>query len=136
MPYLKNYRLLISHSWNYANQYDTIVFWLNESNYFKWSNHSISCDRPIEQTTEYELKQKLTSQIKGCSAIIVISGMYVSYSKWIDYEIGEASRMGKPIICVRPRGNEKVPKVILDNATVLVGWNCKSLVDAVRIHAI
>ena len=31
MPELKNYRLLISHSWKYSTQYDTILEWLKYS---------------------------------------------------------------------------------------------------------
>ena len=44
MPELKNYRLLISHSWKYSTQYDTILEWLNTASNFKWSNHSVSAD--------------------------------------------------------------------------------------------
>ena len=47
MPELKNYRLLISHSWKYSTQYDTIVNWLNLASNFKWSNHSVSADDPF-----------------------------------------------------------------------------------------
>lgn len=47
MPELKNYRLLISHSWKYSTQYDTILEWLNTASNFKWSNHSVSADNPF-----------------------------------------------------------------------------------------
>lgn len=136
MPTLRNYRLLISHSWNYSAQYEKIVGWLDQTSYFRWSNHSISADKPYDSTTNYELKEKLTNQISGCCAVIVVSGMYASYSKWIDYEIDEAVRMGKPIIGIRPWGSERVPTKISNNATVLVGWNCSSVVDAVRLYAL
>lgn len=136
MPYLKNYRLLISHSWSYSNQYDTIVSWLDNTSYFRWSNHSVSGNNPFDTTTKLELKRKLTNQISGCNAIIVVSGMYASYSEWIDYEINEAVRMGKPIIGIRPWGCERTPSKISDNATVLVGWNSSSLISAVRNYAL
>lgn len=136
MPALRNYRLLISHSWKYSTQYGKIVSWLNETSCFKWSNHSISANKPYDSTTKYELKRKLTNQISGCCAVIVVSGMYASYSEWIDYEIDEALRMGKPIIGIKPWGSERVPAKISNNATVLVGWNCSSVVNAVRDYAL
>lgn len=136
MPYLKNYRLLVSHSWTYSSQYDTIVSWLNSTSYFQWSNHSISCNNPLDTTTKSELKQKLTNKISGCHAIIAVSGMYASYSEWIDYEIDEAIRMGKPIIGIRPWGSERTPSKISQNSTVMVGWNSSSLVTAVRNYAL
>ena len=91
MPELKNYRLLISHSWKYSTQYDTILEWLNTASNFKWSNHSVSADNPFNTKTKTALKEQLTQQIRGCNAIIVVSGMYTLYSEWIDYEINEAS---------------------------------------------
>ena len=51
MPELKNYRLLISHSWKYSTQYDTILEWLNTASNFKWSNHSVSADNPFNTKT-------------------------------------------------------------------------------------
>lgn len=135
MPYLKNYRLLISHSWTYGKHYDTVKGWLDDSSYFKWSNHSVSADNPLDTSTDKELKEQLTRQISGCNAVIVVAGMYANYSKWIDYEIDEALRLNKPIIGLKPWGSEKTPTKISNNATVLVGWNSSSLINAVRNYA-
>jgi len=136
MPTLKNYRLLISHSWQYSNHYETIVSWLNGASNFQWSNHSVSADNPLDTSTKRELKTRLTNQISGCHAVIIVAGMYASYSEWIDYEIDEALRMGKPIIGIKPWGNQVMPKKISDNATVLVNWNSSSLVSAIRDYAL
>jgi len=136
MPTLKNYRLLISHSWHYQDQYNTIVSWLNNASNFRWSNHSVSADEPIDANKKTELKTRLTNQISGCNAVIVVAGMYTHYSEWINYEIDEALRMGKPIIGIRPWGSERTPAKISNNATVLVNWNSSSLISAIRDHAI
>ncbi|MBX8938850.1 TIR domain-containing protein [Enterococcus gilvus] len=135
MPYLRNYRLLISHSWSYQNHYEKIKEWLNNSSNFEWCNHSISADKPYDSSTDRELKEKLTRQISGCSAVIVVAGMYTNYSKWIDYEIDEALRLNKPIIGLKPWGSERTPTKIAANASVLVAWNSTSLRNAVREYA-
>lgn len=62
--------------------------------------------------------------------------MYTLYSEWIDYEINEAIRMNKPIIAIKPWGNERVPLKIQNNATVLVGWNSASLISTIRNSAL
>lgn len=136
MPYLRNYHLLISHSWDYNSHYETIEKWLNNAYYFNWSNYSVCCNNPLKTSNDYELKQKLTNRISNCSAIIVLAGMYSTYSKWIDYEIDEAIRMGKPIIGVRPWGSERVPLKIQNNATVMVNWQSSSIIDAIRNYAL
>jgi len=66
------------------------------------------------------------------NVVIILGGMYVAYSEWIDYEIDEAVRMGKPIIGVRPWGQERMPQKIQDVANKIVGWNRESIIQAVR----
>lgn len=128
--------MLISHSWSYGEQYNRVVDWLDDYPYFKWSDHSISADNPYDSSSDTELKEKITNQISGCNAVIVISGMYASYSKWIDYEVSEAVRFGKPIIGLQPWGNERTPAIVSENATALVGWNSTGLVNAIRDYAL
>lgn len=136
MPSLKNYHILISHSWNYSQYYEKVSTWLNETPYFLWSNYSVCCDNPLDTKTDSELKQRLTNKISNCSVVIVLSGMYSAYSKWIDYEINEAIRFGKPIIGIRPWGAERVPLKIQANATVMVNWQSSSVIDAIRKYAL
>lgn len=79
-----------------------------------------------------KLKKALTEQIKHASIVIIIAGMYASYSNWIQYEIDEAVRMGKKIIAIKPRGNERIPLAVQMAAHKTVNWNSTSLVDAVK----
>ena len=67
---------------------------------------------------------------------LILSGMYVSYSRWINYEIDTATEMGKPIIGVKPWGQERIPAKVSENASVIVGWNSASVVQAVRDYSL
>ena len=71
-----------------------------------------------------------------CSCVIILSGMYVSYSEWIDYEIDTAVCLGKSIIGVRPWGQERVPLKVQTYANIMVGWNSSSIIDAVRYYSL
>jgi hypothetical protein len=130
----KTYYLFISHAWDYSEHYDKIKEWLNEDS-ISWKDYSVPVTNQIDTDTKKELKEKLTSKISLSSAIIVMSGMYAAYSDWMDYEIDEAIRLGKVIIGVKPWGQERVPTKIQDNATVMVGWNKKSVIDAIKEYA-
>ena len=90
----------------------------------------------MDVKTKRELKEKIRSRISLCSCVIILSGMYVSYSEWIDYEIDTALELGKPIIGVRPRGQERIPTKVSNNADVMVGWSSASVVQAVRDYAL
>ena len=136
MPTLRNYHIMISHSWDYNMHYETVSRWLNEANNFTWSNYSVPLSNPLDANGKRELKEKLRNRISKCSCIIVLSGMYVSYSEWIDYEIDTAKALDKPIIGVKPWGQERVPAKVQKESTALVGWNSSSIVKAVRDYAL
>lgn len=133
---LKNYHVFISHSWKYPDPYETVKRWLNEASYFGWSDYSVPFYDPLDANTDRELKAKIKQQIASCSCVVILSGMYVSYSKWINYEIDTAIEMGKPIIGVRPWRQEKVPARVSENADVMVGWNSSSVVQAIRDYSL
>lgn len=136
MPELKNYHIMISHSWDYNEHYEKVKGWLDDAPYFTWTNYSVPYTNPIDAKGKKELQEKLTNRISNCSCVIILSGMYVAYSEWIDFEMDTALRMGKPIIGVEPWGQERVPQKITENAITVVGWNSKSVVDAVRNYAL
>jgi hypothetical protein len=136
MPSLRNYHILISHSWDYNSDYQTIKGWLDDANNFDWTDYSVPITNPLNVDGKKELKEKLHNRISLCSCVIILSGMYVSYSEWIDYEIDTAIELGKPIIGVKPRGQERIPSKVSSNADIMVGWNSSSVVQAVRDYAL
>ncbi len=136
MPNLKNYHLMISHSWDYDEHYQKIKGWLDDANNFEWTNYSVPVSKALDVNSKRELKQKIRNRISLCNSIIILSGMYVSYSEWIDFEIDTALELGKPIIGVKPWGQERIPSKVQDNADVMVGWNSASVVQAVRDYSI
>lgn len=136
MPTLKNYHILISHSWDYSSQYETVKKWLNEAPYFSWKDYSVPLSKPLVVHSKNELEQKIKGRISQCSCVIILSGMYVPYSEWIDYEIDTAVAYNKPIIGVEPWGQERIPVKVQTYAKKMVGWNSTSIIDAVRNHAI
>jgi len=62
--------------------------------------------------------------------------MYATYSEWINYEIEKANAMNKPIIGLIPRGADKTPTYIQQNAKLMVGWSTSSIVDAIREYSL
>ena len=57
-------------------------------------------------------------------------------TSWIQTEIEIATRYQKPIIGVRPWGQERIPQAVQDAADEMVGWNTYSIVSAVRRYAL
>lgn len=135
---MATYNLFISHAWKYSEDYNKVVDWLNEAQNegtLTWRNYSVPEHDPKidpdSSSGKKQLKEALKPQISSASKVIVISGMYVSYSDWIDYEIDTSVDYGKYIIGLKPWGQERIPQKVQDNADIMVGWNKKSLIDAI-----
>ena len=126
---MSDYNIFISHSWKYDESYQKVSEWID--NRLIWVNMSIPSDKPKDAASKLALKQKIENNIMKSSGIIVLSGMYVSHSEWITIEIEIARKYNKPIIGIIPRGNERIPSIVLDNAK-MVKWNSQSLIDAIK----
>ena len=111
MPALKTYDLFISHAWSYNEEYKRMVDFLRDAPNFKWRNYSVPEHDPLPNS---KLKERLYNQIKPVNAVIILSGMYVAYSDWIQTEIDIAIDYKKPIIGVRPWGQERTPQEVQD----------------------
>ena len=133
---MRHFNLFISHSWSYSGQYDRLVNLLKERRYFTYSNFSIPPDHPIHHaSTDAQLRRAIRNKMIPCSVVIILAGVYASYSKWINIEIDLAQSgfiYPKPILAIRPRGNVNVSTVVRQAADELVGWSTESVVAAIR----
>ena len=136
MPTLKTRMIFISHAWRYNQHYNRIVEWFNEAPNFYWKNCSVPSDDALPDKTSRGLSEGMTRQISPSQVVVILGGMYAAHSAWIEYEISEAKRMNKPIVGVKPWGQERIPKTVQDASWCEpVGWNSVSVVDAVRNYS-
>lgn len=132
MPELHRYKLFISHSWNYDTDYNRIIEFLDGANNFIYSNYSIPWERRFENLPKYKLQEELRQQIRPVEVVIILGGMYVAHSDWIQFEIDFVQSLGKPILGVQPWGAQRMPTAVQSAADEIVGWNTSSIVSAIR----
>lgn len=127
------YNLFISHSWAYGETYDNLVKLLNAKPYFYYKDYSVPKNNPIHNAgSDWELKEAIKRQMQPASCIIILAGVYATYSKWINIEIELAKSMKKKIIAVQPWSAERTSLKVKDAADRIVSWNTNSIVDAIR----
>lgn len=127
------YNLFISHSWNHGDAYEKLVSLLDAASGFYCKNYSVPKDDPIHNAkNDYQLKQAVKNQMQHASCVLVLAGVYATYSKWINIEIELAQEMGKKIIAVEPWGAENTSTVVKKCADEIVGWNTTSIVNAIK----
>ena len=132
----KTYHLFISHSWTYSDAYEKLLNLLNKDAYFSYTNYSVPQDDPIHSAgTDKELYAAIKAQIAQASVVLILAGVYSTYSKWINKEIQIAKSefmIPKSIIAIEPWGSERTSKVVKDAADKVVGWNSSSIINAIK----
>ncbi|KII31895.1 MULTISPECIES: TIR domain-containing protein [Pseudomonas] len=132
---MQTYHLFISHSWNYSDAHDKLVKLLTAHPTFTFKNFSVPPHNPIVGAqTDKQLIEAIENKIRPCSAVLIMAGMYSTYSKWINKEIEIAKRMGKVIIAIKPFGAERISTVVRDAAHAECAWNTNSIVSSIRQH--
>ena len=85
---------------------------------------------------ESELRNKIRNQMRTCHVVLILAGVYASYSDSINMEIEIANELGKPIIAIQPWGAEKTSQIVKNNSKVIVGWNSSSIIDAIKRYSL
>lgn len=128
----KGYDLFISHSWEHDDDYGRLEDLLDDKNHFEYRNYSVTEEEKVEGKSDSALERHIKNkQIDPVSVVIVIAGMYSSYSDWIGKEVRIAEELDKPILSVRPWGAERT-SYISNKADAKAGWNKDSIVSEIR----
>lgn len=134
----KQIHVFVSHSWSYSGHYDSLSDWIFNS---KWNvgqasldfrDYSVPKNDPIHNAaSDLQLKNAIYDKISRSHVIVIPTGMYANYSKWIKKEIEGAKHYGKPIVAVNPHGQKKTAGVVVNNADEFSGWNKQPIISAI-----
>lgn len=131
----KTYNIFISHSWSYTDAYEKLIGLLDKDPSFSYKNYSVPKNDPIHNAkNDKELYDAIKQQISPSTVVLILAGVYSSYSKWIDKEI-EISKNGfatvKPIIAIEPWASERTSTKVKNNADKIVKWQSSSIISAI-----
>lgn len=130
--------VFISHSWSYSDHYDRLAEWIFDETWtvngqrIQFTNTSVPRDNPIHfAPNDAALQQAIYQRIAGSHVVVIPTGMYANYSKWIRKEIDGAKVYRKPILAVDPWAQKRASSVVADAADDAVGWNKQPIINAV-----
>jgi hypothetical protein len=130
------HNLFISHAWVYSDAYDGLIKLLDARTYFSYRNYSVPKNDPVHNANnDKQLNEAIKRKMQPCHVVVILAGVYSTYSKWINKEInlaGSGFTTDKPILAVEPWGSEKTSKVVKDAADLIVKWNTESIVSGIR----
>jgi len=137
---MRTYNLFISHSWSYSDAYEKLIALLRKRTYFNFRDYSVPKDDPIHNApNSQELYEAIKRQMAPCHVVLVMAGVYATYSIWIKKEIRIAEtefQYPKSVIAIKPWAQTNVSQFVAENVDEIVGWNTDSIVDAIRRQAL
>lgn len=126
--------VFISHSWAYSGHYETLSSWIFEQNWrygqatINFRNYSVPKSDPIlNASNDKQLREAIYGQISRSHVVVIPTGMYAHYSKWIGKEIDGSSLYGKPILAVNLRGAQRTSSTVGTASAKCVAWSSKSV---------
>ncbi|WP_199519430.1 TIR domain-containing protein [Haloferax sp. Atlit-47N] len=135
-PENRQYNVFISHAWDYNDDYERVVDFLDDFDELEWQDHSVPLTDPLDTVNDVHLRARLRDQIRTTSVVLVLAGMYSAHREWIQNEIELANEFEKPIIGIRPHGAKQTPNVVEEAATEMVGWRQNSIIRAIVDHSL
>jgi hypothetical protein len=118
----RQYNLFISHAWDHdhSSTYYTLTNLLNKDSAFRWRDYSVPKHDPLQPRNTNHLKQMIDEQIRQCSCVVLIGGQYIYHRKWIQFELEVAKKYNKPILGVRPWGQQYLYDIVQKYSTRIV----------------
>jgi len=136
--FARHINVFISHSWAHSNHYTKLCEWIFDKGWqvdqkpLVFIDRSVPKDNPIHYASNAEqLKNAIYEKIYRSDVVVKPTGMYASYSTWIQKEIDGAKLLGKSILSVDPWGQERKSSVVAAAADLSVGWSSQSVVDGI-----
>lgn len=131
---MQTFHLFISHSWTYCDTHDPLLKLLAAHPMLTFKHFSMPPDPITGALTAQQAEEVIENQIRPCSAVLIMAGLYATYSQWINQEIAIAKRLGKVIIAIKPFGAPHMSPVIREAAHAQCSWSTGSIMNAIREH--
>lgn len=128
----KIYRLFISHSWDHVDDLKNLKGLLEQQESFDVEFYEIAPENAINSDNSTYIKRCISARIGEADIVLGIAGIYASYSEWMQWELDKAKEKGKKIIGVVPWGQERISSIVAARADVIVRWNTKSIIEAIK----
>ena len=132
----RRHHIFISHSWKHDSKYHGLKGLLDRDPFFNYSDYSVPRNDPIHNAdNDSQLLAAIKNKMAPCSVILILAGVYSTYSRWINKEIRLARNgflLPKPIVAIEHYGAQRTSTVVKSAADCTVKWRSKSIIDAIK----
>ena len=128
-------RVFVTHNFSETDDYLRVFEFLETSDRFFYLNTSKPENAPKSGGME-EIKDEWILQIKASEVVIVLASLYAEQADLVSYQMDVAEANEIAMIAIRPFGGVlDTPPDLIERAHVLVEWNDREMVDAIKREA-
>lgn len=130
---MKNKNVFISHYGEDDDSVQALKKMLRDKGY-ALRNSSIDSTKPNDAENPEYIKGLLRDGISWAGTTVVLIGPQTHTREWVNWEIEQAAKQGKPIVGVFIQGakDSDIPEAFQKYGDALVGWNSGKIIDAIN----
>lgn len=133
---IRVHNIYVSHSWSEADFYDKFTRILHAEPDFPFRLFGLPKDDPVHASTvAYELRAAMRHPLSQCHVLVVKTGVYSRYQKWINEELELATagyEMRRRILGIDIFGPESKPTPLHQHADRVIPWSRAGIVSSIR----
>lgn len=127
-------RVFVSHVWETDDDYLRLFEFLESARNFFYRN--TSTPEHVPGGDKEVLREDLRRQIKDAEVVILLPTLFAKHQDLVTFQALFAQASHKPVVLMKYFGKDvKLPKELTDLATVVIDWDERGLVDAIRKEA-
>jgi len=127
-------KLYVTHLWDAGDDYQRVFEYLESTGTFYYQNFSAP-DR-LPSTDKEAQREEYRRQIAPAEAVVALASLYSAHPDMFIFQLNFAKASKKPVVLLEAFGSKSpVPKPVLDLVDVVIGWNERDLIDAIKRQA-
>ena len=128
-------RVYVTHVWQENDDYMRVFEYLESARNFYYANLSTP-DHPPAKSGNEDLREDLRRQIGRAEVIVALLSLAGTHRDLFTFQLNFAKATDKPVVLLPGFGRDlPLPKDIAALVDETVGWDERSLVDAIRRQA-
>jgi hypothetical protein len=127
-------KLFVTHLWDAGDDYQRVFEYLESTGTFYYQ--SFSAPDRLPSSDEEAQREEYRRQIAPAEAVVALASLHSVHPDMFIFQLNFAKASKKPVVLLEVFGSKlPIPKAVLDLADVVVAWNERELIDAIKRQA-
>jgi hypothetical protein len=127
-------KVFVTHLWEAGDDYQRVFEYLESTGTFYYQNYS--APERLPGADKEAQREELRRQILPAEVVVALAGLYGAYPELLIFQLNYAKASHKPVVVLEAFGAKlDVPQPLKDLADVVIGWNERALIDAIKMQA-